>query len=388
MQPRLATSVRSSQRSTSSSASSVLLLSSPSSTSLVTMAAVSLPLPFTGVGVQQLGAPLVRLPRSVSSLGPDELLVHNSYSSINPLDMKTSRHNMFRSALPIVLGCDYSGTVVAVGGEPSEGQEAIGVGSEVFGLRMASDCWAEYVVAKRQFIALRGAIPARDAGVYGGVFFTAVDGVVVSGEVSRRSGQWIYIAGAAGGVGHIAVQLAKLHGLKVIGSASKLAALALLKQLAVDHIIDYSTQDVLTEVLAATNGMGADVVYDPTGSLASFAQSAACVARGGVWIKLGLNRTQPGSDVYSKVAEARGATVITPTIGRWFPHMGGEEPYVSQQSSMTRALRDAVGWYESGQLRVHISRTVECEPTELQQAFEDFNQMNVGKVAVHIAHAE
>ena len=334
--------------------------------------------------MEQLGSPLTRVQRTIASLAADELLIRVSHSSINPMDLKNAALNLMSYPLPLVPGADYSGTVMAVGGPPSKGQEAIDVGSEVFGFTFSSGCFAEYAVVRREFMALRGAVPVRDAGVYGGVFFTAVDGVVVSGEANRRKGQWIYVAGAAGGVGHFAVQLAKLHGMKVIASASKPAALELLKSLKVDHVIDYSKQDVVKEVLAATGGKGADVVYDPTYAFSSFAQSAACVAAGGVWIKLGLDMHQPGSEAYSKVAEGRGATALTPTLGRWYPELAGEEPYMHQQWKMTQALRDAVGWYESGALRPHVSCTVECVPAEMQQAFTDYEKINVGKVAVHI----
>ena len=132
----------------------------------------------------------------------------------------------------------------------------------------------------------------------------------------------------------------------MIGSASKPAGLELLRALHVDHIIDRSKQDVVAEVLAATNGKGADVVYDPTYALSSFAQSAACVASEGVWIKLGLDRYNPGSEAYSKVAEARGATALTPTLARWYAEyteIGGQEPYMSEPYKMTQAARDAVG---------------------------------------------
>jgi len=55
----------------------------------------------------------------------------------------------------------------------------------------------------------------------------------------------------------------------------------------VDHIIDYSKQDVVQQVLAVTAGRGADIVYDPTYSQSSFKQSASVVASGGRWLRLG-----------------------------------------------------------------------------------------------------
>ena len=83
-------------------------------------------------------------------------------------------------------------------------------------------------------------------------------------------------------------------------------------------------------------------------------------------------------------AEARGATALTPTLGRWFPNLQNEEPYVSEQWKLTQYLRDAVGWYQTGEVRVHVSTTVDGDAQSLQAAFDSFGQMNVGKVAVRV----
>jgi len=349
------------------------------------MAAVAFPLTFPAVGAPQKSAPLVRLQLTVASLAADELLVRMSSSSINPFDKKLLTVAAIPRPPPIVAGTDFAGTVVAVGGAASKGQEAIDVGSEVFGMTLLCQCFAQYAVVKREFIALSGSIPAKVAGAYGSVFFTAADGLLFDGDISKRAGQWIYIAGAAGGVGHMAVQLAKMHGMRVIGSASKPAGMDLLRTLGVDVVVDYSKQDVVQQVLAATDGKGAEVVYDPTYAMSSFAQSAACVAAGGVWIKLGLFKYQPGSEVHAKVAEERGAKALSPTFGRWSPDYGqGEQPYMSEQYKMTQLLRDAVGWYEAGKVRPYVTREVQCEPAELQRALDELDSINVGKVAVRM----
>ena len=349
------------------------------------MAAVQLPISFPCVGAEKVAAPLTLVQRTVASLAPHELLVRVSHSSVNPYDKKLVTANRLSNPFPLIPGLDFAGTVVAVGGPASEAQEAIDVGSEVFGMQMHCKCFAQYAVVTREFTALRGAIPPEEAAALPGVFFTAADGLLFSGEVSRRAGQWIYVAGAAGGVGHIAVQLAKLHGMRVIGSASKPASLQLLRTLGVDVVLDYSKQHIAKEVLAATDGKGADVVYDPTYSLSSYAQSAACVAAGGAWVKLGLDRFMPGAEAYSKVAQARGATALQPTMGRWFAEFGhGEQPYMSEQHRMTQTLRDAVGWYHAGQVRPYITRTVECEPEALQRVLDELDSINVGKVAVRM----
>ena len=91
--------------------------------------------------------------------------------------------------------------------------------------------------------------------------------------------------------------------MKVIGSTSKAQSAELLRSLGVDHVIDYSKQDVVKEVLALTGGKGADLVYDPTYQPASFKQSASAVASGGVWMKLGTSTE--GAEEAMKTAEGR-----------------------------------------------------------------------------------
>ena len=83
------------------------------------------------------------------------------------------------------------------------------------------------------------------------------------------------------------MQIAKLFGLKVIGSAGKAASLDLLKRLNVDHIVDYSGLDLVQKIMNLTSGRGADLVYDSTYSQASYDVSAAVVASGGEYIRLG-----------------------------------------------------------------------------------------------------
>ena len=152
-------------------------------------------------------------------------------------------------------------------------------------------------------------MPAAEASTFGIAFPTVYENVILSGDITRHQGKWIYIAGAGGGLGHIAVQMARIHGLKVIGSAGKSTTIDLLGRLGVDHIIDYSQQDVAQEILKLTNGRGVDVVHDSTGSLSSFQQSSAVIAPGGEYIRLGtpMQLKQFGKPDLSSVVEAEEA---------------------------------------------------------------------------------
>jgi len=155
------------------------------------------------------------------------------------------------------------------------------------GISSAGGCFAEYVVVKRWQTTLQGGIPDAEASTYGTAYISGALRAMVMAHFSSRSGQTIFIPGGAGGVGHFVVQLAKVHRLRVIASASKPAGLDLLRKLGADVVLDYSKQDVVAEVLAATGGKGADLVYDTVCALSSFQQSAAVVRSGGQWMFLG-----------------------------------------------------------------------------------------------------
>ena len=251
------------------------------------MSATTLPITFKALGSPSLAAPLQLLDHTVTSLQSDQLLVRVAYSSINAADSKLQQDNRFGMTFPQVLGFDFSGTVVAVGSQPpstSDGSGSsggIGVGSRVMGISSGGGCFAEYVVVSRWAAAPSGPIPDADASTYGTAYISGVLRAMAMAHFPTRSGQTIFIPGGAGGVGHFVVQLAKAYGLCVITSASKPAGLELLRSMGADVVIDYSKQDVVAEVLAATDGKGADIVFDTVSGMSSFQQSATLVRSGG-----------------------------------------------------------------------------------------------------------
>jgi NADPH:quinone reductase-like Zn-dependent oxidoreductase len=342
----------------------------------------SLPITFRAFGNDELNTPVVPLDKTVSSLQADELLVKVAFASINPMDPKLQQNNKFKLPMPMILGFDFSGTVVSAGGEATgTADPSIQVGSEIFGFTFTGQCYAEYVVAKRGHVALRGEIPAAEASTYGIAYISAWEPVELVAGLSKRQGQWIYIAGAAGGVGHFAAQLAKAAGLKVIGSASKPESLALLRSLGVDHIIDYSKQNVVKEVLSITGGKGADLVFDPTYKAESMTQSGGTVASGGTWLRLGAH---DDSDTEAcAIARERGATATYGDFGRYIFH----PVYVAQLNTIRQALAEVVRLYQEGKVRAHVSKVVPFDAKALQQALDDnlHGKHNWGKATVKIA---
>ncbi|MBA6109863.1 zinc-dependent alcohol dehydrogenase family protein [Pseudomonas asiatica] len=209
-------------------------------------------------------APLVvrRIPRPVPARG--QVLVSVHAAGVNPLDTKiaSGAGAHARQALPAVLGLDLAGTVVELG----EAVEGFTLGQEVFGMAGgiggAQGTMAEYIAVDARLIAAKPhTLGMHEAAALPLVFITAWEGLVDRANV--RAGHTVLVHGGAGGVGQMAIQLAKARGAKVCatGSASSLDFIRSLGATA----IDYQAQSVESYVEQHTAGAGFDIVYDTVG---------------------------------------------------------------------------------------------------------------------------
>ncbi|MFI9329466.1 NADP-dependent oxidoreductase [Kitasatospora sp. NPDC052868] len=172
--------------------------------------------------------------------GPSEVLVRVHAAGMNPTDWKHRQFAGFLGRLPLVLGWDVSGVVEAVG----PGVTIHRAGDEVFGMLPyphGVGSFAEYVVAPARALVRKPAgIDHVQAGAIPLAALTAWQVLVDAADV--RPGQRVLIHAAAGGVGHLAVQIAKARGAHVIGTASA-PKHALLRELGADELIDYRSED-------------------------------------------------------------------------------------------------------------------------------------------------
>jgi NADPH:quinone reductase-like Zn-dependent oxidoreductase len=196
--------------------------------------------------------------------GKGQVLVRIHAAGVNPLDTKIAigAGAHARQELPAVLGLDLAGTVVELG----EAVDGFTPGQEVFGMAGgiggAQGTLAEYIAVDARLIASKPhALGMREAAALPLVFITAWEGLVDRANV--RSGQRMLIHGGAGGVGQVAVQLAKARGAEVYatGSAGNLDFIRSLGATA----IDYQAQGVEAYVEQYTAGEGFDIVYDTVG---------------------------------------------------------------------------------------------------------------------------
>lgn len=203
-----------------------------------------------------------RIPRPVA--GPGQVLVRIAASGVNPLDSKirAGQAAHARHPLPAVLGMDMAGVVVEAG----PGVERPRVGDEVYGLTGGvgglQGSLAELAAVDADLLAQKPSnLSMREAAALPLVTITAWEGLV--DHASTQVGQKVLIHGGAGGVGHVAVQLAVALGAQVFATTRPEQAEIVRRYGATP--IDYTRTSVETYVARHTGGEGFDVIYDTVG---------------------------------------------------------------------------------------------------------------------------
>jgi NADPH:quinone reductase-like Zn-dependent oxidoreductase len=208
--------------------------------------------------------------------GPNQVLVRVRAAGVNPTDWKHRALGVFLGEPPFVLGWDVSGEVAETG----IGVAAFAPGDEVFGMLpypYGAGSHAEYVLAPVRALTRKPAsLDHVQAGALPLVSLTAWQALTEHADV--RPGQRVLIHAAAGGVGHVAVQIAKARGAYVIGTASA-GKHDFLREIGVDEPVDYRTTDVTGTV------RDVDVVLDTLGGDTSVA-SLRTLRPGGVLVSI------------------------------------------------------------------------------------------------------
>jgi NADPH:quinone reductase-like Zn-dependent oxidoreductase len=205
---------------------------------------------------------LAPVARPVATVG--EVLVRIHASAINPLDVKIRAGEAAhaRQPLPAILGMDMAGVVEAVG----PGVAGFRPGDEVYGMTGGigglQGSLAEYAAVDARLLALKPAnLTMREAAALPLIFITAWEGLV--DRAVAKPGQKVLVHGGAGGVGHIAIQIARAFGAQVFatGSTRSLRFIASLGAAPIDR----GEMPVEDYVALHTEGRGFDLVYDTAG---------------------------------------------------------------------------------------------------------------------------
>jgi len=259
--------------------------------------------------------------------GEGEVLIKVHATTVNPFDCAVRAGYMsgyFNHTLPLILGTDVSGIVEEVGAGVTNVAPGDSVYTRVGVFR--DGAYAEYAVATASDVAFKPAsLDHIHAAAIPHALLTAWQALY---EIAAlEPGQTVLIHGAAGGVGHLAVQLAKLRGAKVIGTAS--VNRDFLRELGVDNVIDYSTarfEDSVRDVDVVLDLVGGDTqqrswaVLKPGGILVSTVQAPDQAAADAYGVRQGMVFSAPPiGKVLTEVAALADAGKIKPEVSKVLP---------------------------------------------------------------------
>jgi NADPH2:quinone reductase len=235
---------------------------------------------------------------------PTQIKVKLKAASVNPVDTKLrSRGVFYEEALPAILGCDGAGVVVEAGDSVSRFTPGDDVWFCHGGLGGPPGNYAEYTVLDEKEAELKPArLSFEQAAALPLVSITAWEALFDRAGLTSR--QTVLIHAGAGGVGHIAIQLAKSVGARVCTTVSTDEKAAFVKQLGADKIIHYQDTDFVDEVMRWTQGDGVDVVLDSIGGETFQRSLSAAKVYGHVNTLL-----DPGTNVSWKQARNRNLTI-------------------------------------------------------------------------------
>jgi NADPH2:quinone reductase len=279
------------------------------------------------------------------SPGEREALIEVRSAGVNYADTMRRRNQYVVSQdLPFVPGSEVAGTVAEVG----EGVENVSVGDRAVTL-LGTGGYAEYAVAPaRNLIPIPEGLDFDQAAAIPLQGLTAYHCIKTSG--SLKEGESVLVHAAAGGVGTLAVQMAKLLGAgKVIATASSEEKLDLARSLGADVLIDYTKEDWPEKVREATEGKGADVILEMVGS--DFPQkNLMCLNVFGRMV------------VFGAASRERGTIVPASLMNECHAIVGFYLPQTMRRPDLfIPSLREVLGWISSGDLQLTIGATYPLE---------------------------
>jgi len=275
-----------------------------------------------------------------------ELLIHIQAAGVNPLDTKLRQGLYPMDNLPAVLGCDGSGIVEAIGSEVSKFK----VGDEVYffhgGIGPIQGNYAEFRTIEERFVAHKpGSLNFTEAAAPLALI-TAWE--ALHDRVQIKAGQNVFINAGAGGVGHLAIQLAKIVGANVCTTASSEEKADFVRSLGADMVINYKEQDFVAAIMDWTDGKGVDIVMDNVGG-EWIEKSFPAVAHYGQFVTL----LQPDKETDWTVARQR-------NIGIHLEIMLSPMLFDLQdaQKHQTFILEECARYFDAGKLKIHISKSM------------------------------
>jgi NADPH2:quinone reductase len=295
---------------------------------------------------------------------PHQIKVRVEAAGVNPIDTKLCGRGLFYpDALPAILGMDGAGVVEAVGEQVTRFRPGDAVWYCNGGLGGDPGNYARYHLLHENLAEAKpesiGFEPAAAAPL---VLITAWEALFDRARL--QPGQSVLVHAGAGGTGHVAIQLAKLGGARVITTVGSEEKAAFVRGLGADEVIDYKTEALVPAVLAMTGGRGADIVFDTVGP-AVLEASIPATAYGGDLVSL----LDPGPLDWN---EARNRNLRLSLELMLTPHVRDLPEARAHQGEI---LRRCAEWIDAGKLHIEVSRSF-----PLEQAAEAHRLIRAGHV--------
>lgn len=322
----------------------------------------------TAVRVHEPGGPealrveQVPVPRP----GPGEALVRIDAAGVNFIEVY-QRSGLYKVPLPATLGGEGAGEVVEVGA----GVEEVRAGDRV-AFAAGFGAYAEYAaVPAAKLVPLPAGVSARLGAAVMLQGMTAH--YLATSTCPLRAGQRCLVHAAAGGVGLLLVQIAKMRGAQVIATVGSDEKAELARGAGADKVIVYTRDDFAAEVRRLTDGRGVQVIYDSVGK-STFLPGLDVLAPRGMMVLFGQS-SGPVEPIDPQLLSQKGSLFLTrPTLGH----------YVATREELLRRGNDLFAWMAADQLSVRIGAEYAlADAVEAHRALE--SRRTTGKVLLRVA---
>jgi len=263
-----------------------------------------------------------------------EAVVKLDAAGLNYIDVYY-RSGHYKAELPMTLGMEAGGTVTAVGPNVTE----VRVGDKVAYTGVAG-AYAQYAaVPAQRLVVLPAGVSTRQGAA------AMLQGItahyLACSTYPLKRGDTCLVHAAAGGVGLLLCQIAKMRGARVFGTVSTEAKAKLAREAGADEVILYTTQDFEAEVKRLTSGRGVQVVYDSVGKT-TFEKGLNCLAPRGLMALYGQS-SGPIGTFDPQVLNQKGSLFFTrPSLGH----------HVATREELLQRAGEVLGWIHDGKLRL------------------------------------
>jgi NADPH2:quinone reductase len=290
-----------------------------------------------------------------------QLLIAIEFAGVNFIDVYY-RQGLYPVASPFTPGTEAAGTVIGVGAEVADFQ----VGDRVVYQGVMGAYAERAVVPADRAVRLPDNVSTRQAAALMLQGLTAH--YLSTSTYPLKSTDTCLVHAAAGGVGLLLCQLAKLRGARVIGTVSTQQKAEMARGAGADHLIQYTTQDLVAETRRLTDSHGVQVVYDSVGRV-TFEQSLACLAPRGLMVLFGQS-SGPVPPFNPQVLNQGGSLYLTrPTLAH----------YVATRTELLSRTGELFELLGSDRLAVRIDRELALrDAAEAHRALESRETM--GKI--------